>query len=143
MVCGADRDPELARVVQTNDPSVTRIGRLLRATKLDELPQLWNIIRGDMVFVGPRPIALPLFEELMLEISGFEQRLALKPGLTNLAQVCILENSKPDQVVTDWHLRFEAEKHYMENRCCWYDVIVVSLTVLLVVRKARDYLFHE
>ncbi len=135
---GADRDKALARCVQVSNPQVTVAGRILRHTKLDELPQLWNVVRGEMAFVGPRPIATALFEELQQEIDGFEQRLAVRPGLTNLGQVCIEENAGPEHVVEDWRFRFEADRHYLDNRCLWYDLIVIALTVLYLAKKATD-----
>lgn len=70
-----------------NDPRVTRIGRLLRATAMDELPQLWNIFRGDMSFVGPRAERPELVKEFAATIRDYLTRLAAKPGLTGLAQV--------------------------------------------------------
>ena len=65
----------------------TRIGRILRATQLDELPQLWNVLRGDMSIVGPRPIRPIFFEELIDEIPQYWQRLVVRPGLTGFAQL--------------------------------------------------------
>jgi lipopolysaccharide/colanic/teichoic acid biosynthesis glycosyltransferase len=65
----------------------TPIGRVLRATQLDELPQLWNVLRGDMSIVGPRPIRPIFFEELIEEIPQYWQRLVVRPGLTGFAQL--------------------------------------------------------
>jgi lipopolysaccharide/colanic/teichoic acid biosynthesis glycosyltransferase len=65
----------------------TRLGRRLRAAQLDELPQLWNILRGDMSFVGPRPIRPRFFEQLASELPAYWQRLVVRPGLTGFAQV--------------------------------------------------------
>ena len=65
----------------------TRVGRWLKATQLDELPQLWNVLRGDMSFVGPRPIRPRFFEQLAGELPGYWQRLVVRPGLTGFAQV--------------------------------------------------------
>ena len=121
--------------VSAGDPRITRVGRILRATKLDELPQLWNIVRGDMRFVGPRPIPLALHEELSRHIPGFEQRYAVHPGLTSLAQVCIADNGLDEHLVRDWSQRFEAERRYIRNRCLLYDLIVIALTGLYVARK--------
>lgn len=80
----ADTGPILA---QDNDPRVTRVGRWLRVVHLDELPQLWNILRGDMSLVGPRPERPAIHEEVAQGLPQFHSRLAVLPGLTGLAQV--------------------------------------------------------
>ena len=76
-----------AELVERTRAETTRLGRRLRATQLDELPQLWNILRGDMSFVGPRPIRPRFFEQLASELPAFWQRLVVRPGLTGFAQV--------------------------------------------------------
>jgi len=76
--------PELA---ERTGAETTRLGRRLRAMQLDELPQLWNILRGDMSFVGPRPIRPRFFEQLAEELPAYWQRLVVRPGLTGFAQV--------------------------------------------------------
>src|ERR687886_1603442 len=74
-------------LVRRTREETTRLGRWLRATQLDEIPQLWNVIRGDMSLVGPRPIRPRFFEELAHELPAYWQRLLVRPGLTGLAQV--------------------------------------------------------
>ena len=135
MTVGADRNPMLARAVTSASPEVTRVGRYLRDLKLDELPQLWNILRGDMVFVGPRPIAPGLQQFLESRIPGFAARLSVSPGLTSLGQVCIEENESVDQVVEDWSVRFEAERHYLAHRTVSYDLVIVAMTIAYCLRK--------
>jgi lipopolysaccharide/colanic/teichoic acid biosynthesis glycosyltransferase len=79
-----------AVLASENDPRVTRIGRILRKTRLDELPQLWNILKGDMTLVGPRPERPELFRNLILAIPFFEERMrGVKPGLTGFAQISL------------------------------------------------------
>lgn len=71
----------------TDDPRITRVGRILRATAMDELPQLWNILRGEMSFVGPRPEWTELVKDFRIQIPSFDHRHAVQPGLTGLAQI--------------------------------------------------------
>jgi lipopolysaccharide/colanic/teichoic acid biosynthesis glycosyltransferase len=79
-----------AVLTEENDPRVTRVGRFLRKTRLDELPQLWNVLVGDMSVVGPRPERPELFRNLALAIPFFEERVReAKPGITGLAQVSL------------------------------------------------------
>jgi lipopolysaccharide/colanic/teichoic acid biosynthesis glycosyltransferase len=74
-------------LVRLTDAEYTRIGRWLKASQLDEIPQLWNVMRGDMSFVGPRPIRARFFSELASELPAYWQRLVVRPGLTGFAQV--------------------------------------------------------
>ncbi len=76
--------PEL---VQRTDAELTGIGRWLKASQLDEIPQLWNVLRGDMSFVGPRPIRPRFFTDLAHDLPAYWQRLVVRPGLTGFAQV--------------------------------------------------------
>jgi lipopolysaccharide/colanic/teichoic acid biosynthesis glycosyltransferase len=79
-----------AVLAEENDPRVTRVGRFLRRTRLDELPQLWNVFKGEMSLVGPRPERPELLENLALAIPYFEERMRdAKPGITGLAQVSL------------------------------------------------------
>ena len=76
-----------SELVEATDAEVTKVGRWLRATQLDEIPQFWNVLTGDMSLVGPRPIRPRFFEELAAELPAYWQRLVVRPGLTGFAQV--------------------------------------------------------
>jgi lipopolysaccharide/colanic/teichoic acid biosynthesis glycosyltransferase len=92
-----DAEKHTGAVLATeNDPRVTRIGAFLRRARLDELPQLYNVLTGDMTLVGPRPERAELFGNLALAIPYFEERMAdVKPGLTGLAQVSLGYTGRP------------------------------------------------
>lgn len=136
MALGSDKDPSNALAVQRNNPHVTKVGKILRDLKIDELPQLWNVIIGQMELVGPRPIAGTLHEKLVAEIPGFAARTTVRPGLTNLGQITILDNQAAARLREDWKTRFEGECHYLQNKSVSYDVILLFLTVVFVFRKA-------
>ena len=132
MSAGSERATSLG--VTQRDPRITRVGRVLRATKLDEIPQLLNIVKGEMCFVGPRPIPVALDEELRARIPGFEARYAVPPGITSLAQISVNDNGLDEHLERDWRDRFEAEIHYARMRCAWYDLCVLAMTGLYVCR---------
>ncbi len=82
-----DAEKEGAKWAEVNDPRITHVGAFIRKTRIDELPQLVNILKGDMSIVGPRPERPFFTAQFNKEIKGFENRLVVKPGLTGLAQV--------------------------------------------------------
>ena len=133
MSLGSERATALG--VQQSNPAVTRVGRVLRELKLDEVPQLWNVAKGDMALVGPRPIPIALEDELSRGIADFSRRQSVRPGLTNVAQVALHDNRVGDQLLEDWEERFEAELHYLRHRSPVYDAVVISLTALFVTRR--------
>jgi lipopolysaccharide/colanic/teichoic acid biosynthesis glycosyltransferase len=87
-----------AVLAEENDPRITHVGRILRKTRLDELPQFWNVLRGEMSIIGPRPEQPELMADLALTIPYFEERMrALKPGITGLAQVLLGYSGRPPE----------------------------------------------
>jgi len=121
--------------VTRGNSQITPVGRLLRELKLDELPQLWNIVCGEMELVGPRPIPRALHDELASNIPGFECRNRVRPGLSNVSQVAIADNALGDRLIADWSVRFEGELHYIRNKSFSYDALVITMTVIYILRK--------
>jgi lipopolysaccharide/colanic/teichoic acid biosynthesis glycosyltransferase len=108
------------------DPRVTRVGALLRASHLDELPQLWNVLKGDMSLVGPRPERPEFVPELERELPGYWQRLAVRPGVTGLAQVQL----PPDSDLTSVRRKLAHDLYYVRHLGPWLDVRLFFCTAL-------------
>lgn len=108
-----------------DDPRITKVGRFLRKTRLDELPQLINILLGQMSIVGPRPERQVFYEEFEKYIHGFNQRLLVKPGLTGWAQVNGGYDLKPEEKII-------YDIHYMKHRSLWMDLKCIIKTVVVV-----------
>jgi sugar transferase (PEP-CTERM system associated) len=111
------------------DERVTRVGRLIRTTRLDELPQLWNVIRGDMSFVGPRPERPFFVEQLSREIPFYQQRHAVKPGLTGWAQVKYRYGASFEDAMEK--LRYDL--YYIKHLSVFFDLTIVFDTVKVVL----------
>ncbi len=129
-----DRNPELqAEWVRDhklrNDPRVTRLGRFLRRTSLDELPQLWNVLRGEMRLVGPRPVVK---EELLRYGRNVSTYLAAKPGITGLWQV----TGRND---TDYRRRVVLDTYYVRNQNLLLDLYILMKTTAVVLGGSGAY----
>ncbi len=127
------------RVVQAkaNDKRVTRIGKILRKTSLDEVPQLINILRGEMSFVGPRPHALAHDTEFAVAVPSYTRRFQTKPGLTGLAQVRGFRGEIHCR--EDLEKRIEADIEYIETWTFVSDVMMVFRTVPLMFGDKKAY----
>lgn len=108
------------------DPRVTRVGRILRATHLDELPQLWNVLRGEMSFVGPRPERAIFVEQLERVIPGYINRLAIRPGITGLSQL----RSGYDESLRSVRRKIRYDLLYVREGCTLLDAKIVLETLL-------------
>jgi lipopolysaccharide/colanic/teichoic acid biosynthesis glycosyltransferase len=127
-----------ARQATHGDPRATRIGRLMRATALDELPQLWNIFRGDMSFVGPRalrPGEIEVrgdgIEERLEDVPGFEARTGVRPGLTGVAQI-YADRDLPRR----WKFRYD--RLYIRNQSFWLDFRLIMLSFWITFRGSWE-----
>lgn len=107
------------------DSRCTKIGRLLRISRLDELPQLWNILRGDMSFVGPRPERACFYEKFETYIPGFRNRMAVKPGLTGLAQVNGGYDLKPEEKIIYDMEYIEKQSVILDMQCMFKTIVLV------------------
>ncbi|WP_353620942.1 sugar transferase [Rhodopirellula sp. JC639] len=115
-----------AKWSQKGDPRITSLGRFLRRTHLDELPQLWNVVTGDMSLTGPRPERPCICEKLAGHIRGYYARTNVKPGITGVAQI----NLEPDRTINDVRRKQCLDLHYIENANAWLDLRMVFATVL-------------
>jgi lipopolysaccharide/colanic/teichoic acid biosynthesis glycosyltransferase len=116
---GSDGDP------LPDSDRLTRLGRLLRQTSIDELPELWNVLKGDMSLVGPRPL---LMEYLPLYSREQSRRHEVRPGITGWAQV----NGRN---ALSWADKFEFDVWYVDNRSFWLDSYILALTIWKVLKS--------
>ena len=118
----------VARLAGESDDRITGVGKILRATRLDELPQLFNIIKGEMSLVGPRPERPEIAAEYMEDLPEFAMRLKMKAGLTGYAQVHGKYNTTP-------YDKLKLDLHYIRNYSLWMDLILIVLTPKVLFMK--------
>jgi len=109
-----------------NDPRVTRVGKFLRRTSLDELPQLFNVLRGEMSLVGPRPHAVAHNQHYRDRLDRYASRHRVKPGMTGWAQINGLRG--PTEDPEKMRLRVHMDLHYIENWSLWLDLKIIAAT---------------
>src|SRR3989338_6617851 len=132
MIKGAERDVGPLQAKE-DDARVTRLGRVLRATAMDELPQLWNILKGEMSFVGPRalrPIEIDTEDGLpksVEEFAGFRERCLIRPGLTGIAQILAPRDISRQE-------KFRYDIWYLQHRNPWLDIRIILISFLITFR---------
>ena len=128
MVSNSEEDgiPQLATA---DDERLTRFGKFLRSHHLDELPQLWNVLKGDMSFVGPRPERKYFIDQIMKLDPRYEQLYAIRPGVTSYAT---LYNGYTD-TIEKMLRRLELDLYYMENYSWWFDISILWKTFISIV----------
>ena len=123
-------------LLQEDSNHFTRLGRFVRRTKLDEIPQFFNVIRGDMAVIGPRPTR-PVRTRLFLKtIPGFRHVLQVKPGISGLSQVTADYYDPAER-------KFQIDLDYIQNRSLWMDLKLVVLTVVRVPIAAAKYFWNR
>jgi Undecaprenyl-phosphate glucose phosphotransferase len=133
-------DADASRQTRKNDPRVTRVGRIIRQTSIDELPQFWNVLQGQMSVVGPRPHALKTSadgEALEAVVDRYASRHRVKPGITGWAQVngARGELRSRDEV----RKRVDYDLHYIENWSIFFDIKIILMTIARVPYDPRAY----
>jgi len=128
MVTAAENDDKEVWATP-RDARVTALGRLLRVTRLDELPQLWNVLAGDMNIVGPRPERPTIFAELRVAIPHYHLRQRVRPGITGWAQI----NQPYDTCVEDVRRKIELDLEYLRTRSVTVDISIMARTVPIMV----------
>jgi len=112
-----------------NDARVTRVGKFIRKVRIDELPQIWNIIKGDMSFIGPRPERMTFVKQLKEHIPYYSLRHTVKPGLTGWAQVCYPYGANEE----DARHKLEYDLFYVKNISILLDIHIIFKTVGVVL----------
>ena len=118
----------VARLAQKNDNRITPVGRFIRKCRLDELPQLFNILKGDMSFIGPRPERPEIAAEYEEEIPEFRFRLKVKAGLTGYAQVYGKYNTTP-------YDKLKLDMYYIQHYKMWMDIQLILMTFKIMFMK--------
>ncbi len=124
-----DAEKNGAQFAQKNDSRITPVGRFLRKTRLDELPQLWNVLKGEMTLVGPRPERPEFLEQLSEQIPNYLERLGLKPGLTGVAQIV----NGYDNEIASFRRKVAFDLLYLQNCCLWNDIKILFRTIRTVL----------
>ena len=124
-----DAEKDGAKWAQKNDPRVTKFGNIMRKTRIDELPQLINVIKGEMSFIGPRPERMVFIKELEKQIPYYNLRHMVKPGLTGWAQVMYPYGAS----VEDARRKLEYDLYYIKQHSLYLDLVIMILTFKTVV----------
>jgi exopolysaccharide biosynthesis polyprenyl glycosylphosphotransferase len=130
MVTNAESNGEARWATGKQDPRITRVGKFLRRTRLDELPQFWNVLHGEMSLVGPRPERPEFIDELEKQIPFYRSRLLVKPGLTGWAQICYDYGG----TLAGTAIKLQYDLYYIKHRSFWFDVWILLRTVATVLR---------
>ncbi len=118
-----------------NDPRITPLGRVLRKLHLDELPQLWNVIHGDMSLIGPRPERPEIVARLREAVPGYDRRHSVKPGITGYAQIHL----PPDTCLRSVKNKLVYDLFYIRNRSPWMELYILLATGLKLLGLKKLY----
>jgi exopolysaccharide biosynthesis polyprenyl glycosylphosphotransferase len=111
------------------DSRITRVGRIIRLLRIDEIPQMWNVLKGEMSFVGPRPERPFFVQELMRVIPYYSQRLTVKPGISGWAQICYPYGSSARDALE----KLQYDLYYIKNMSLLFDLTIILRTIRVVL----------
>ena len=120
----------VARWSQADDPRATRVGKVLRRMRIDEIPQFYNVLRGEMSFIGPRPERPEFVKQLGQEIPYYDYRHTVKPGISGWAQI----NYPYGSSVEDTKRKLEYDLYYIKNYSLFLDIVVILQTIRVVLQ---------
>ncbi len=129
-----DEQSQFLTQAKKNDSRVTRVGRIIRKTSIDELPQFFNVVMGDMSVVGPRPHAVSHNRFYEKKIKGYSKRAFVKPGITGLAQIKGLRGET--ETIEQMIKRVEMDLEYVEKKSLVYDVVIIIKTPFCIFSKS-------
>lgn len=118
-----------------DDKRATRVGKLIRRTRIDELPQVWNVIKGQMSFVGPRPERPEFHDKLRREIPFYQERYLVKPGLTGWAQIKHKLDFRGGMTIADTAEKLRHDLYYVKNRSLLLDLEIILKTFSIILKK--------
>jgi glycosyltransferase len=121
----SDAEKDGCKWATKNDIRITKVGHYIRKTRIDELPQLLNILKGDMAFIGPRPERPEFIEKFLKDIPDFNDRIVIKPGITGWAQVNGGYELTPKE-------KLEYDKYYIEHESLYLDVLILLKTIQVI-----------
>jgi len=124
-----DAEKDGAKWAEQDDPRITRIGRFIRKVRIDELPQTWSVLKGDMSFVGPRPEVPSFVESLEEQIPFYAERHMVKPGITGWAQI----NYPYGASVEDSRAKLEYDLYYAKNYTPFLDFVILLQTLRVIL----------
>jgi len=122
-------------MVKKNDPRITKVGKLIRLLRIDEIPQMINVLKGEMSMVGPRPERPFFVEKLAEEIPYYKRRLKIRPGITGWAQV----KHKYDESIDDVKVKLKYDLFYIENMSLRMDLKILFRTIFVVLLGQKHF----
>jgi len=126
-----DAEKDGPRFAYKNDPRITHIGHILRRFRIDELPQFWNVLKGEMSLIGPRPEQKKFVEEFTREIPFYSLRHLVKPGITGWAQIHFGYASALEET----REKLEYDLYYIKNLSLWLDIVIVLRTIVVLITR--------